>query len=186
MRKVLYILGQLSDADAEWLTRAGTLVRINAGAELIAEGGQVDSMYILIEGSLQVHMSKLGKLAVLAPGEIVGELSLVDSRPASASVVAVVPSALLKISKVRLIEKTETDIGFGLRLYKAISVFLADRMRSTIERMGYGVDASSGGLSQEAHMEGEMDEAVLDQVFLAGARFDRIFKSLLNSAASSH
>lgn len=161
-------------------------MRINAGVELIAEGSPVDSMFILIEGSLQVQTSKLGKLALLSPGEIVGELSLVDSRPASASVVSAVSCALLKISQARLIEKTETDIGFGLRLYKAISVFLADRMRSTIERMGYGVDASSGGLSEEAHMEGEIDEAVLDQVFLAGARFDRIFKSLLNSAASSH
>ena len=40
MRKVLFILGQLSDADSEWLATAGQLVRIAANAELIREGEQ--------------------------------------------------------------------------------------------------------------------------------------------------
>lgn len=181
MRKVLFILGQLSDADSEWLAKAGQLVRIPEGRELIREGEPVSSMYLLVDGTLRVHMKKLGEIAQLEAGEIVGELSLVDSRPASASVTAVRPSAVLKVDKARLLEKIELDQGFGLRFYRAISTFLADRMRSTIEKMGYDSTAPGVSFEREGDSQGEIDIDVLDNVHLAGARFERIFKSLLDA-----
>lgn len=181
MRKVLFILGQLSDADSEWLAKAGQLVRIPQGTELIHEGQPVASMYLLVDGTMRVHMKKLGEIALLEAGEIVGELSLVDSRPASASVTATRASAVLKVDKARLLEKIELDEGFGLRFYRAISTFLADRMRSTIEKMGY--DSTQPGVSfeRDGDSQGEIDIDVLDRVHLAGARFDRIFRSLLDA-----
>jgi CRP/FNR family cyclic AMP-dependent transcriptional regulator len=185
VRKVLFILGQLSDSDSEWLAKAGQLVRIPAGAELIREGAPVDSMYLLIDGELKVHMKKLGDIAQLGAGEIVGELSLVDSRAASASVIALRPCAVLKVDKARLLEKIELDEGFGVRFYRAISIFLADRMRSTIEKMGYGSAAGPARLGEEAQAEGEIDIDVLDRVHLAGARFERIFKSMLDGAPAA-
>ena len=38
MRKVLYILGQLSDSDVDWLARSGKRVKHAKGAELIKFG----------------------------------------------------------------------------------------------------------------------------------------------------
>lgn len=185
MRKVLYILSQLTDSDAEWLAKAGELVRVQAGTELIAEGAPLDSVFILIDGGLRVSMRKMGDVAELGAGEIVGELSLVDSRPASASVTAIRPSAVLKLSKARLVDKMEHDLGFGMRFYKAISGFLSDRMRATIERMGYGADAGRVSLAADTHSEDEIDADLLDNVHLAGARFERLFKSLLDSAIAT-
>lgn len=182
MRKVLFILGQLSDSDAEWLAKAGQLIRVKEGAEVIREGDTISSMYLLVDGTLKVHMKKLGEIASLEAGEIVGEMSLVDSRPASASVTATRPSAVLKVDKARLLEKIDLDQGFGLRFYKAISTFLADRMRSTIEKMGYDSTDTRVSFEREGDTQGEIDVDVLDNVHLAGARFDRIFKSLLDSA----
>jgi hypothetical protein len=94
---------------------------------------------------------------------------------------AVRPSAVLKIDKARLLEKIELDQGFGLRFYKAISTFLADRMRSTIEKMGYDSTQPGVSFAKDGDSQGEIDIDVLDRVHLAGARFDRIFKSLLES-----
>lgn len=183
MRKVLYVLGQLSDADSEWLARAGEMRRVDAGAELITEGARVDAMYVLIEGELAVSIRKLGEIARLQAGEIAGELSLVDSRPASATVAALRPSAVLRVERSRLLEKIELDAPFGLRFYRAISTFLADRMRSTVERMGFEA-GESVRLAQEEYGAGEMDEGTLDTVHLAGARFDRIFRALVRGPSA--
>jgi hypothetical protein len=54
-------------------------------------------------------------------------------------------------------------------------LFLADRMRNTISRMGYGTDEPA---DSEPGEDGELDADVLDNVHLAGARFDRMLKKL--------
>jgi len=179
MRKVLFILGQLSDTDAEWLARNGDLLRLDPETELIREGAAVDSIFLIVDGLVDVTMSRLGKITELGPGEIVGELSLVDSRPASASVTARLTTAVVRIAKSRVLDKIADDHEFGLHFYKAISIFLADRMRSTIERMGYGTSQGERQLAEGTAMEGEIDAEVLDNLHLAGARFERIFKSRL-------
>ena len=96
MKRVLYILGQLTDEDASWLAGIGRLRRLAPGEELIREGSKAVSIFILIEGHLAVTLANVGELAQLGMGEIVGELSLVDSRPASATVTARVGSTVLE------------------------------------------------------------------------------------------
>ena len=85
MRKALYILGILDDSDASWLATTGKAQSISAGAVIIQQGVPVDSVFILIDGQLQVYSGSV-EIAKLLAGEIVGEISFVDSRPPSASV----------------------------------------------------------------------------------------------------
>jgi len=68
--------------------------------------------------------------------------------------------------------KLAEDTAFAARFYRALCVFLADRMRHTTLRMGYG----SGALDK--HAADELNEDLLDTVHLAGARFDRMLKRL--------
>ena len=81
------------------ITRRG----VPRGAMLMAEGDPTDSLYIIISGRLKVMMGEAdGKeviLALLGPGEIVGEMGLIDDSPRSATVIAIEPSELLSISK---------------------------------------------------------------------------------------
>ena len=84
MRKALYILGILDDSDASWLATTGKARSIRAGAVIIEQGVPVDSVFILIDGQLQVYSGNV-EIARLLAGEIVGEISFVDSRPPSAS-----------------------------------------------------------------------------------------------------
>jgi hypothetical protein len=65
-----------------------------------------------------------------------------------------------------------------MRFYKAISIFLADRLRETTQRLGYGPPAGAPG----AMAPGELDERVLDGVSLAGARFERILREMRGEA----
>lgn len=180
MKRVLYILGQLTDEDAEWLAAAGTVRALARGETLIREGAALTSMFILIDGALAVTLSGVGELAQLGAGEIVGELSLVDSRPASATVTARDDAVVLEIPRADLQRRMDGDPAFAARLYRAIAVFLADRMRATIRRMGYGGDARAP-LAEDQEADGEIDLDLLETVHQAGARFDRIFRGLLRA-----
>lgn len=177
MRKVLFILGQLSDGDVEWLSKAGTRERVAAGTRLIEEGRQIGHMYILLDGKMSVSIKGLGTVATLSSGEIMGEMSLIDARPPSASVSAESDCVVLAISRATLNDKLAQDVGFAARFYKAIATFLSDRLRGTVQRLGYGDQGAS--LDEDVELEGELDLNVLDNVHLAGARFERMLKTLM-------
>jgi len=176
MRKVLFILGQLNDSDVEWLATTGERQNIKAGTEFIAEGSDLDTVYLILEGHMSVWAGNRVKLATVSSGDILGEMSLIDSSKTSASVRCETPSVVLAISKAQLTARLKSDVGFAARFYKALALFLADRMRNTIRRMGYGnlQDEPPRG---DTEMD-ELDPEVLDNVHLAGARFERILQKL--------
>ena len=171
MRKVLFIFGELTDGDVEWLANAGERVHLEAGTLLIPLGSRVDHLYILLDGQLVVKSATGATLARLESGEIVGEMSLVDPAPTTVSVEVASAATLFRIPDQKLRDKLSTDFAFAARFYRAICVFLADRMRAATRRLGYGE-------GQPAEPAGELNENVLDSVHLAGARFDRMLKKL--------
>jgi CRP-like cAMP-binding protein len=173
MRKALYFLGILNDADIDWLIAAGHRREIPGGAHLIDEGRQIDSVYLVIDGAFTVHTAALGtrEVARLMSGEVIGEMSFVDSAPPSATVRAVERSFVLSIPRRRLNTKLNEDSGFASRFYRALSMFLADRLRTTVASFGNGPAASHD----------EMESEALDNVAMAGARFDWIQKRLLSA-----
>ena len=181
MRKVLFIMGQLDDHDVQWLADNGDRKRFAAGAELVREGQPNRHLYIILDGHAAVRVAGIGEVARLGAGELVGEMSLVDSAPPSASVAAVDELVALEVDYAKLRAKVEADAGFGLRLYRAIAIFLADRLRGTTKRLGFGEDT---GLVEDVIQEGELDMNVLDTIHLAGTRFDMLLKTLSGARQS--
>jgi CRP-like cAMP-binding protein len=179
MRKVLYILGQLSDSDVDWLARTGKRTKCVAGTTLITSGVSLSQLFFVLDGELSIQTSKGFELARVGSGEILGEMSLVDSRPPSASVLVLQDAFVLALDKAMVQEKLDTDTGFASRFYRAIAIFLSERMRSTIGRMGYGDDNDDDDESAELDDEDELDSNVLDNVHLAGARFERLLNKLM-------
>lgn len=176
MRKALYILGQLSDDDVEWMITSGKQRRVSAGSVLIHEGRPIDELYIVLDGELYVSVAGVGEVARLGAGEIVGEMSLVDARPPSATVMAHGDSVVFALQRSQVNTKLEQDAAFAARFYRAIAVFLSERLRNTVSRLGYGGDH---GLDEDVDYQDELDPNLLDNVHLAGARFDRLLKRLM-------
>ena len=177
MRKVLYILGVLSDLDVEWLARTGVRRRIAAGERLIEEGRPVQSIIFLLQGEFRVSTRTGGEIARLGVGEVVGEMSFVDSAPPSATVTAVGECLALFLERQAILKKLETDLAFASRFYRALALFLADRLRDTVGRLGYG-KVEDSALPDSA--KDELDTEVLDRVSMAGDRFDRMLKMLVS------
>lgn len=182
MRKVLFLFGQLSDDDLEWMLKAGRKRSLQEGEVLIRQGVPVEDVYILLEGSLAVWLTlRKGperEIARLQAGEIVGEMSFVDARPPSATVKAVESSTVFGISKAVLGAKLVADQGFAARFYRALAIFLSTTVRERHRALGYGSEEDLEGMEEEAD---ELDGNVLDGVYLAGERFDRLLKRVLVS-----
>jgi CRP/FNR family transcriptional regulator, cyclic AMP receptor protein len=106
-------------------------VRLAADEVLFLSGDPGDGCYRIDEGLLKVAMvSRSGTeriLAFLGPGAIVGELSIIDGRPRSASVVAVRPAALSFLSRPSFdaFAQKHPDV------YKSLVTILATRLRET-------------------------------------------------------
>ena len=175
MKKVLYIFGLLTDADVDWMADTGDRRWVDPGAVLIEEGKPVAWLVLVLEGELAVSVSGVGEVARLGAGEVVGEMSFVDTAPPSATVAARQRTLALFIDKADLVRKLESDMAFGYRFYRALAVFLADRLRGADRKM---VDARSGTLPGEAILQDELDLAILDNVSMAGERFQRLLKRL--------
>lgn len=179
MKKVLYILGQLDDDDIEWMIDNGVVQSIAKGSHVVQEGGQIDAFYVVLDGLFSVSMTALGKeITRLAQGEIIGEMSFVDTRPPSATVTALQNSHVLAIPHDDLSLKLEDDPFFASRFYKALAIFLSYRLRKAPNWLGFG----KGGnfeIEEDETYDDELDLNVLDNIHLAGMRFDRMVKRLL-------
>jgi CRP/FNR family transcriptional regulator, cyclic AMP receptor protein len=92
------------------------------------EGEKADYCYIIQSGSVKIfHEKKQGIIATAQAGDIIGELSIIDGLPRSASVQSIEPTATLVIS--------EWDFKAQMQAYPEIALqllpILAARLRHT-------------------------------------------------------
>lgn len=173
MRKVLFLFGQLNDDDVEWMITTGRRQPVARGEVLIHQGVPVDALFILLEGRLSVLLGRQEReIARLNAGEIVGEMSFVDARPPSATVRGMEDAIVFAISKAVLQGKLDRDTGFAARFYRALAIYLS----TTVRERHQGLD---GEVSETRDDADELDPNVLDGVYLAGERFDRMVKRVL-------
>lgn len=180
MRKVLFLFGQLNDDDVEWMMRAGKKHFVPRDGVLIRQGVEIDALFILLEGRLSIWLATRGterEIARLNAGEIVGEMSFVDARPPSATVKALEDSTVYALPRAVLNAKLASDLGFAARFYKALAMYLSSTVRERHRALGYGDGAALA--EAEADDADELDPNVLDGVYLAGERFDRMVKRLM-------
>ncbi|WP_293675862.1 cyclic nucleotide-binding domain-containing protein [uncultured Phenylobacterium sp.] len=163
MRKALYILGELDDRDIGWLARNGATRTLAKGEQLITAGREVRDLYFVTEGELVVSTPGGSRLSTMAIGDVVGEMSFVEKRLPSASVTAIAASQVLAVPREALLAVFEQDPGFAARFYRALAIFLSDRLRS----------ATTEGAAGD-----ELDEGLLDTLQQAGDRFVRLMNLL--------
>jgi CRP/FNR family transcriptional regulator, cyclic AMP receptor protein len=176
MRKTLYILGQLDDSDVDWLTQNGTRRPLAPGEVIVNEGRSLDTLFITLAGHFLVTLHENREIAKLGAGEIVGEISFVDDAPPSATVTAVAPALVLAVSKAVLQDQLDRNHEFAARFYRALAIFLADRLRATDSQLTAYTNA--GDLAAEGPLLDELDSVLLDTISEAGRRFTRLLQTL--------
>ena len=148
---------------------------MKSGETLIERGKPIDSIVLVLEGELLVGMKDLGVVARRGVGDIVGEMSMVDSAPPSATVVAEGECLVLLLNKKILQQKLATDLAFGSRFYRALAIFLADRLRELQQDL---LGDRREDLAGETVLNSKLDAVIQENVSMAGERFDRMLKVL--------
>jgi CRP-like cAMP-binding protein len=97
---------------------------------LFTAGDPGDGFYVLDEGLLKVNVVSVEGaeriLAILGPGDLLGELSVIDGAPRSASVTAI------RASKLRFVSRTvfEAVAERQPELYRYVTMLLSRRLRA--------------------------------------------------------
>lgn len=167
MKRVLYFLGQFNNRDVEWLMQTGHKVELKVGEKLIQKGNYIDSLYIVLSGQLSVKADNGNRedIATLGTGEVVGEMSFLETRPPSVYVVAKKTSVVYKISRNFIEQRLITNPDFKANFYYALALFLSNRLRKTTNQLGYGIPQEEEDL---------IDLKILDGVTQAGLHFNQI------------
>ncbi|MSU33817.1 MAG: cyclic nucleotide-binding domain-containing protein [Pedosphaera sp.] len=181
MRKVLFIFSELNEFDIDWIIANGAKREVPRLGVLIQQGKPIENLYIILQGSFRVVLKGAREIEVarLSAGEVVGEMSLIEPRPPITSVTAEVDSLVFSISNNVLESKLKADVAFAAHFYRALAVFLSSRLRRSTTMLGY----DPGTVLNEAaddHPD-ELGANILDNVFLAGSRFDRMLKRVVGA-----
>jgi len=167
MKRVLFLLGHLNDLDIEWMINNGSKSELETGDRLIRKGEIIENLYIILSGELSIADGESEKhIALIGAGEIVGEMSFLESRPPSVSVIATAPTAIYSISRELMNSRLANNLEFKANFYYAISLFLSNRLRKTTSQLGYGTPDEADAI----------DENVLDGISQAGSRFSQILQ----------
>jgi len=169
MTKALFILNELINEDLDWISEKSRKRIIGHGQILIHEQEEIQALYMVLSGILSVTIKPLGdrELGRIYRGEVVGEISFIDNRPTVATVKGIEESVVLEISRWELTAKLNRNMAFASRFYRGISMCLADRMRGTVGRLGYGKN-----IEDDLEDNEEINPIVMHNLELAEAKFN--------------
>src|SRR5262249_52746386 len=89
-----------------YMAQTVPVVLYGAGDHVFREGDQAREMFVVLAGEVEVYKkTKRGaeaRVAILGPGDWFGEMSILDCTPRSATVTAVAPARVLKLTSEAL------------------------------------------------------------------------------------
>lgn len=92
-------------------------IRFRAGETIFSEGDPSDHCYKIVSGAVEIRLALPGVMrrgrseavATCGPGELIGEMSLLDRTTRSASAVAVEPTVCLSYTAEEFVDLLESD-----------------------------------------------------------------------------
>ena len=85
------LFADLSEQDLDLLCQMSDEITLKAGEELFPEGSLGDKAYVIREGQLEITKTSGGRkvlLTISSPGDVIGEMALLESTPRTATVSA--------------------------------------------------------------------------------------------------
>ena len=191
------LFAALDDEAAASLRSSMTEVRLDRGQALFREGDPGDRLYVVVRGKIKLGRTaadgRENLLAILGPGEMLGELSLFDPGPRTATATGVTESRLLGLGHSDL----APWLGGRPEVAQNLLQAMARRLRRTNETMAdlvfsdvpgrvakalldlstrFGVQADDG-----LHVTHDLTQEELAQ--LVGASRETVNKALADFAA---
>jgi CRP-like cAMP-binding protein len=126
------LFSSCSTKDLEKIAKAGDEVTLAAGTVIVDQGQTGREAFVIISGSATVKRNGK-KVATLGAGSVVGELSLLDHGPRTATVVAETECTMLVISQRQFLAVIDAIPAISHKLLAT----LASRIRE-LDRQYFG------------------------------------------------
>lgn len=110
-----------------------TCVRYDKGQEIFLEGDQGQTMYFIVEGTVEIARGsgrEKDRLAVLGPHDFFGEMALITGAPRSASAIASSNACLFPVTREEFLAKIHSAPDLGL----FIAQVLISRLQCLVSR----------------------------------------------------
>jgi CRP/FNR family transcriptional regulator, cyclic AMP receptor protein len=131
----VHLLDDLSGQELEQLARYMTVLQVGPGYVLFEEGGPNEAMWFLVEGRVEIIKQTLGakscRLTTVTPGKSLGEMSVIDGQPYSATGRTLTDSLLLQITKEGFERVCEATPKLGNKLLLRLARLMSMRLRQT-------------------------------------------------------
>lgn len=100
-----------------------------AGETVFAEGTPGDMMFVIMEGEIELRANDQ-VIVVLGPGELLGEMALIDSKARSGTAIAKTDSQLVPVNQKRFLFLIQQTPFFAIQVMRV----LTERLRMMIAR----------------------------------------------------
>ena len=103
-------------------------VRYEAGERIFLEGDPSEHGYRIVSGTVDIYLNLPGtlkrgrqeKVHTAGPGEIIGEMSVIEKGPRSASAVAATPAVCIAFSAEEILDVLEHDPHAALKYIRTL------------------------------------------------------------------
>lgn len=141
--RINYILREISffedfsDEELDYFAKNSSLRFFPENTVLFEQGDIGEYLFFVVDGAIEVRVEASGPghvIGTFGRGSCLGEMSIVDDAPRSATVAVSEPSDLLILTKDRFQSICEANPTIGLKFMSGIARNLSIRLRKTTGR----------------------------------------------------
>lgn len=128
-----YLFRDLDGEMVDQVAKMAVTRRLGRDESLFMKGDEADGLYGVIDGSVKISTSSAsGKemiISVMRPGDVFGEIALLDGQPRTADAGAIEPTELFLVRRADFLSFLRDQPALAIHLLE----LLCDRMRKTNE-----------------------------------------------------
>ena len=124
------LLQDFEGVDIDKLAGYCSAYEVASGTTIFEEGARSHFMCLLVDGRVNI-LKENKQVATVRTGKSMGEMSILDGFPYSATAVSAADSTLILFTRNRFEQLCKAHPYLGLKLYRAISRLMSLRLRQT-------------------------------------------------------
>lgn len=134
------LFSQINEQELSVISRYTNVFNFDKDTVLLNEGNEGQYLCLILDGIVEIvkqgKISRKNKIvAKLGAGMVIGEISMIDSLPYSASAITRAPTKIMALSRCDFDTLSEKHPEIGLKLLKAIGKIMGKRLRSTTSHL---------------------------------------------------
>jgi len=143
----------LNRDELDRIVRISKLVKIKPEIQVVKEGSEANSMYMLVEGMVRVEKSVPGSrgkahMADISAPSVFGEMSLIDGSPRSATVTSITDAVLLivELNSFQRLRRSYNPAAF--KILRELAYTLCKRLDEKSEIVNTVLENPEGAISR--------------------------------------